>query len=50
MLHSAKVRKGEHLGQIPYGYKSVDKKLVVDEEVAPMIRKVFEMVEWRSRF
>ncbi len=38
---AAKVRRGEHLGQIPYGYKSVNKKLQIDEEVAPTIRKIF---------
>lgn len=39
---AAKVRRGEHLGQIPYGYKSMNKKLSIDEEVAPTIRKIFE--------
>ena len=39
---AAKVRRGEHLGQIPYGYKSVNKKLTINEEVAPTIRKMFE--------
>lgn len=38
---AAKVRRGEHLGQIPYGYKSVEKKLVIDEVIAPTIRKIF---------
>ncbi|GHU86530.1 hypothetical protein FACS1894198_6630 [Clostridia bacterium] len=30
-------------GIIPFGYKVVDQKLVVDEEKAPIIRKAFEM-------
>src|SRR5690606_37013033 len=38
---AAKVRRGEHVGKIPYGYKRVDKKLVIDEEVAPTIKKIF---------
>ncbi len=38
---AAKVRRGEHIGQIPYGYKSVNKKLQIDERVAPTIRKIF---------
>ncbi|MDQ0174471.1 recombinase family protein [Bacillus chungangensis] len=38
---AAKVRRGEHLGQIPYGFKSKNKKLVIDEEIAPTIRKIF---------
>lgn len=38
---AAKVRRNEHLGQIPYGYKAENKKLVIDEEIAPTIRKMF---------
>lgn len=38
---AAKVRRGEHLGQIPYGYKTENKKLIIDEEIAPTIRKMF---------
>ena len=30
-------------GSIPLGYKSVGKKLVVDEETAPIVREAFEM-------
>ena len=30
-------------GSIPLGYKTVDKKLVIDEETAPIVRQAFEM-------
>jgi DNA invertase Pin-like site-specific DNA recombinase len=30
-------------GSIPLGYKPIDKKFVIDENTAPIIRKVFEM-------
>lgn len=30
-------------GSIPLGYKTVDKKLVIDEETAPIVREAFEM-------
>ena len=30
-------------GTIPFGYKSVDKHLVIDEDTAPIVRKIFEM-------
>lgn len=30
-------------GQIPLGYKTVNKKIVVDEETAPIVRMLFEM-------
>lgn len=30
-------------GSIPLGYKTVDKKLVIDEETAPIVRLAFEM-------
>ena len=36
-------------GSIPLGYKTVNKKLVIDEETAPIIREAFEMyAEGRS--
>lgn len=30
-------------GTIPFGYKSVNKHLVLDEETAPIVRLIFEM-------
>ena len=34
--------KKKHTQARPYGYKSVDKKLVIDEETAPTIRRIFD--------
>lgn len=37
-------RNGEYsLGRPPLGYKIVDKRLVIDEDTAPMVRRMFEM-------
>lgn len=37
------IAKGNYCGgTIPYGYKAVDKKLVVDDKTAPMVRYMFE--------
>lgn len=38
----AKVRRGEHVGRVPFGYKIENKKLVINEEEAPTVRKIFE--------
>lgn len=38
----AKVRRGEHVGKVPFGYKLVDKKLEIDEKEAPTVRKIFK--------
>ena len=47
-----KVRRGMQInaekglsngGTIPFGYKSVDKHLVIDENTAPYVKKIFEM-------
>ncbi|SDZ68635.1 site-specific DNA recombinase [Evansella caseinilytica] len=38
---ASKVRRGEHIGPIPFGYKSVDKKLQINEKEAPTIRQIF---------
>ena len=49
---SLKVKRGMEInakkcksngGTIPFGYKSIDKQLVVDDEKAPFVRKIFEM-------
>lgn len=41
---AAKVRRGEHIGGIlPYGYRSKDKKLVIHEEEAEVIRYIFDL-------
>ena len=49
---SVKVKRGMEInakkcksngGTIPFGYKSIDKQLVVDEKNAPFVREIFEM-------
>lgn len=39
---AAKVRRGEHIGRIPFGYDRVDGKLVINEEEAKVIRQMFK--------
>lgn len=39
---AAKVRRGEHIGRVPYGYRRVDGKLVIHEEEARVIRQIFK--------
>ncbi|MEN2765695.1 recombinase family protein [Ornithinibacillus xuwenensis] len=38
---AAKVRRGEHIGKVPYGYERIDKKLVVKADEAEIIRKIY---------
>ncbi|WP_025731686.1 recombinase family protein [Heyndrickxia ginsengihumi] len=38
---SAKVRRGEHVGPVPFGYSKPDKKLVINEEEAQTVRQMF---------
>ncbi|MFC3883140.1 recombinase family protein [Bacillus songklensis] len=38
---AAKVRRGEHIGKVPYGYERVDQKLVVNEEEAEVVRQIY---------
>lgn len=55
---SQKVKRGMNInaekclsngGTIPFGYKSVDKHLVIDEETAPFVKAIFEMYANGSR-
>lgn len=39
---AAKVRRGEHIGRIPFGYDRIDKKLVINEEEARVVRQIFK--------
>jgi len=39
---AAKVRRGEHIGKVPYGYRRVNGKLVIFEEEARVIRQIFK--------
>jgi len=41
-VFSAKVRRGEHVGPVPFGYTLKDKKLVINEEEAPTVRQIFQ--------
>lgn len=42
---TAKIRRGEHTGKIPFGYDRVDKKLVVNQEAAVIVQKIFDLYE-----
>lgn len=39
---AAKVRRGERVGKVPFGYKAEDKKMIINEEEAPTVRKIFK--------
>ena len=39
-----KVQEGYYIGQVPYGYKKINKKItVIDEAKAPFVRRAFEL-------
>lgn len=38
---AAKVRRGEHIGKIPFGYDRIDQKLAINEEEAKVVRQMF---------
>lgn len=38
---AAKVRRGEHIGKIPFGYDRPNQKLVINEEEAKVVRRIF---------
>ncbi|MBO8172464.1 MAG: recombinase family protein [Bacillaceae bacterium] len=37
-----KVRNGDHIGKIPYGYDRINKKLVIKDEEAKVIKQIFK--------
>ncbi|OEH91948.1 recombinase family protein [Bacillus solimangrovi] len=39
---AAKVRRGEHIGKVPYGYDRIEQKLVVNMKEANIIRQIFK--------
>ena len=41
--HQKSIQKGHVLGCRMWGYKKINCKLVVDEETAPMVRRIFEL-------
>lgn len=38
---AVKVRRGEHIGKVPYGYKRENQKLVIHDEEAEVIRMIY---------
>ncbi|MBJ3793548.1 recombinase family protein, partial [Bacillus sp. OA1] len=43
---AAKVRRGEYTGgTVPYGYKIVDKKYVINQEEAEIVREMYELYD-----
>lgn len=40
---AAKVRRGEHIGKIPFGYNRTDGKLHINEEEAEVVRLMFKL-------
>ncbi|MBG9543606.1 serine recombinase [Cytobacillus firmus] len=39
---AAKVRRGEHIGKIPYGYNRVGQKLVINEDEAEVVSQIYK--------
>ncbi|MCO0597281.1 recombinase family protein [Peribacillus butanolivorans] len=39
---AAKVRRGEHIGKIPFGYDRVEQKLVINKEEGKVVRDIYE--------
>lgn len=44
-----KKQRGEHVGSIPLGYKLVDKKLAINPDTEPIVKKIFELYESGKR-
>ncbi|WP_410994616.1 recombinase family protein [Bacillus paranthracis] len=39
---AVKVRRGEHIGRVPYGYDRIHQKLVINEEEANVVKKIYD--------
>ncbi len=39
---AVKVRRGEHIGKIPYGYNREKQKLVINEEKAQVVQMMYK--------
>ena len=39
---AAKVRRGEHIGKVPYGYDRVEQKLIIKDEEAQVVRQIYK--------
>ncbi|MFE6134868.1 recombinase family protein [Bacillus sp. NPDC057893] len=38
---AVKVRRGEHIGRVPYGYDRINQKLVINEEEANVVKRIY---------
>ncbi|MDA2756314.1 recombinase family protein [Bacillus cereus group sp. Bc005] len=39
---AVKVRRGEHIGRVPYGYDRIDQRLIINKEEANVVRKIYK--------
>ena len=39
---AVKVRRGEHIGRVPYGYNRINQKLVINEEEATVVKRIYD--------
>ncbi|WP_235601475.1 recombinase family protein [Halobacillus sp. KGW1] len=39
---AAKVRRGDHIGKVPFGYDRINQKLVINEEESKVIKRIFD--------
>ncbi|MGH0708272.1 recombinase family protein [Bacillus paranthracis] len=39
---AAKVRRGEHIGKIPYGYNRENQRLILNEQEAKVVREIYD--------
>ncbi|MDA1620362.1 recombinase family protein [Bacillus cereus group sp. TH204-1LC] len=39
---AVKVRRGEHIGRVPYGYDRINQKLVIHEEEANVVKRIYD--------
>ncbi|AAS43500.1 recombinase family protein [Bacillus cereus] len=39
---AVKVRRGEHIGKVPYGYNRVNQKLVINKEEAEVVQRMYK--------
>ncbi|MDX5845331.1 recombinase family protein [Bacillus cereus group sp. BfR-BA-01233] len=38
---AVKVRRGEHIGKVPYGYDRINQKLIINEEESNVVRRIY---------
>ncbi|MDC2863176.1 recombinase family protein [Bacillus sp. BP-3] len=39
---AVKVRRGEHIGRVPYGYDRINQKLVINKEEANVVKRIYD--------